>query len=66
MISPMQEIETYLADTHTPECRQLEVAVAYAERMVRELQPILLDWERTVAQLRQIDHVRKDALTLRN
>ena len=55
MIPPNEEIEEFLTCSNTPPSKKLAVALFYAERMVRELRPVLRNWVRIAVELRQAD-----------
>lgn len=60
MTTPMEEIEQFLTCSNSPPSKKTEVALLYAERMVRELRPVLRNWEQVAAELRQTDRDARD------
>ena len=59
MESPREHIATYLSDHHVAEGRQLPVAIAFTQSMLRELAATVTEWEEMAAKLRRLERARK-------
>ena len=54
MTTPGQDIETFLERHETAQGRRLEVAIQFADSMLRELCAAVAEWEETAARLRRL------------
>jgi hypothetical protein len=61
MATPSEDIETFLEDNETLESHRLEVALLFAQGMVRELQACVREWEATVNALDDVRRLRSSA-----
>lgn len=54
MGTPNEDIAAFLDSTGTIEAQRLDVAILYAECMLRELQVSVVEWEQTLITLEDI------------
>jgi hypothetical protein len=49
-----EDVELFLENTHSAEGRELDVAIACAESMARELRVSVAEWEAAAARLQEM------------
>jgi hypothetical protein len=54
MTTPAEDIGTFLQRRGTAQGRRLEVAILFADSMLRELGVAVAEWEDTAARLRRL------------
>ena len=59
MAAPLEEVVAFVRTSSIGGGRALDVAIVFAESMLRELQATLDEWERTARALRDERDVRK-------